>query len=428
MKFVADLHIHSRFSRACSRDLRLESLGCWAQKKGVGVLSTGDFTHPAWMSEIREKLESAEEGLFRLRPVWAKAARDATPAACRAPVRFLLGTEISCVYKKGSRTRRVHHLVFAPSLAAAARIAKKLGAIGNILSDGRPILGLDSEDLLDLVLNADENACLVPAHAWTPHFGIFGSESGFDSIEECFGALSCHIFAIETGLSSNPPMNWRLSTLDRIALISNSDAHSPDKIAREANVFNAELSYAGIFSAVRSRNSSRFLKTIEFFPQEGKYYDDGHRACGRRLSQSEARRLKGRCPVCGKRATVGVMSRVERLSDRRLGAKPPGAPGYESLVPLKEILGEIIGVGPRTLSVERCYESLLTRFGPELHILRDMDLDELASSGNAEAARAIGRMRAGRAFVEPGYDGRYGRVLLTPRKRAAVNFKSPALA
>ncbi|MDE1975881.1 MAG: DNA helicase UvrD [Elusimicrobia bacterium] len=420
MIFTADLHIHSRFSRACSRSLAPETLHVWAQKKGVTVLSAGDFTHPAWRAELKEKLIPAEEGLFRLRPDLAREADASVPASCRADMRFLLGVEISCIYSKDKRVRRVHHLVYAPSFGAAERVVRRLEKIGNLGSDGRPILGLDSKSLLDIVLEAGGGCRLVPAHAWTPHFGVFGSQSGFDSLEECFGDLAPEIFAIETGLSSDPPMNWRLKALDRIALISNSDAHSAEKIGREANVFDSELSYEGIFGPVEKRDPGRFLGTIEFFPEEGKYHCDGHRKCGARLTPAETRRNKGRCPSCGKPVTVGVLSRVEALADRGPGRKPAGAPGFVSSVPLKEILGEILGVGALSKAVKGRYEGLLERFGSERFVLHDLDLGKLAAAGEQTLARALSRLRAGKAGVEAGYDGEYGKVRLLNGRRAAA--------
>jgi ATP-dependent DNA helicase UvrD/PcrA len=426
MTFIADLHIHSRFSRACSRGLDPETLHQWAQKKGVAVLSTGDFVHPKWRSELKDKLVPAEPGLFALRPELARTADEFVPPSCRAKTRFLLGVEISCIYSKNGRVRRIHHLVFAPSFSAAERIAKRLEKIGNVGSDGRPILGLDSRNLLDIVLESGEGCRLVPAHAWTPHFGLFGSQSGFDSIEECFGDLSPHVFAIETGLSSDPPMNWRLKALDHVALISNSDAHSAEKIGREANVFDTELSYEGIFTAVEARDPRRFLGTIEFFPEEGKYHCDGHRQCGARLTPEQTCRRGGLCPVCGKHVTVGVLSRVEALADRRLGQRPAGAAGFESAVPLKEIIGEILGVGPQSRAVDKRYGDLLARFGSELFILRELDLKILSATGEQELAQALFRMRAGKARIEAGYDGEYGRVRLLARSRTGNRLRSRA--
>lgn len=415
MEFITDLHIHSYLSRACSKTLHPETLYRWCQLKGIAVLATGDFTHPAWFAELREKLSPAEPGLFRLKEEIAQAIDPEVPPSCRAPVRFLLGVEISCIYKKKGRVRKAHHLVFAPSFEAAERINGRLGKIGNIRSDGRPILGLDSRNLLEIVLEASDGSCLIPAHAWTPHFSIFGSESGFDSLEECFEDLTPHLFAIETGLSSDPPMNWRLSQLDRVALISNSDAHSPEKLAREANVLNTDLSYSGIFGAFKKRDPARFLRTLEFFPEEGKYHMDGHRNCGVRLPPEETRRRQGLCPVCRKPVTVGVLHRVEKLADRKPGARPAGTPDFENLVPLKEILSETLQVGPGSGTVDKAYHRLLGLFGSELFILRRLAPERLEAKDFSLLAQALSRMRRGQVHVQPGYDGEYGKVsLLTP--------------
>jgi uncharacterized protein (TIGR00375 family) len=412
MRFIADLHIHSKYSRACSKALEPQALYRWCQLKGITVLGTGDFTHPAWFEQLAAELEPAEPGLYRLKGELARRQDQDVPQSCRAPVRFLLECEISCIYKKDGKVRKVHHLVFAPSLEAAGRIKKRLGEIGNIRSDGRPILGLDSRDLLALVRESAPDAYLVPAHAWTPHFAVFGSESGFDSLEECFGDLAGEIFAIETGLSSDPPMNWRLSALDRIALISNSDAHSPEKLGREANLFDGELSYADIFSAIRSRDPKRFLKTLEFFPEEGKYHADGHRKCGCRLDPAETIQRGGLCPECGKPVTVGVLHRVEKLADRKKGNKPAGAPDFESLIPLKEVLGQVLRVGPGSLKVDALYHRLLARFGSEFRILRELPAADLEKEGLPLLALALARMRTGTVTLQPGFDGEYGVISL----------------
>ncbi|MFA5974766.1 MAG: endonuclease Q family protein [Elusimicrobiota bacterium] len=415
MELMADLHIHSYLSRACSRDLHPESLYRWCQLKGITILGTGDFTHPAWLRKLREKLTPAEPGLFRLKSEIEKAVDPKLPPSCRAPVRFLLEVEISCIYKKGNRVRKVHLLVFVPSFEAAAVLNARLEKIGNIRSDGRPILGLDARHLLEIVLEVSDQAVLIPAHAWTPHFGIFGSASGFDSLEECFDDLTPHIFAIETGLSSDPAMNWQLSQLDRLALISNSDAHSPEKLGREANRLQTELSYQGIFSAIRERDPARFLGTLEFFPEEGKYHVDGHRSCETRLSPEETRRHQGLCPRCHKPVTVGVLHRVEKLADRKPGQRPPGKPGYESLIPLKEILSQTLQVGSSSKKVDQAYHRLLNRFGNEFHILRHLPFESLETEGFPLLALAIRRMRQRDVRVQPGYDGEFGRVsLLNP--------------
>ncbi|MBI5624583.1 MAG: DNA helicase UvrD [Elusimicrobia bacterium] len=411
MEFIADLHIHSYLSRACSKDLRPETLHRWCQLKGITVLGTGDFTHPSWEAELRGKLRPAEEGLFALEETLAAGADAEVPASCRGPVRFLLQAEVSCIYKRGGRVRKAHHLLLAPSFDSVRRVNERLGAIGNIRSDGRPILGLDSKDLLSIALEA--GCVLIPAHAWTPHFAVFGSQSGFDSLEECFADLSPEIFAIETGLSSDPPMNWRVSGLDRLTLISNSDAHSPGKLGRESNVFDCALSYPAILAALRRQGGGRLAKTLEFFPEEGKYHADGHRDCGVCWSPAETEAHAGLCSACGKAVTVGVLHRVEALADRPSGSRPAAAADYENIVPLKEVIGQTLRVGPASVKVARAYEGLLARFGSELRILRSAALGELSEAGHPELAAALKRMRAGRAVVRPGYDGVYGTVELT---------------
>jgi uncharacterized protein (TIGR00375 family) len=424
MKIVADLHIHSYLSRACSPQLKPENLYEWCQLKGVTVLATGDFTHPRWLAELREKLVEAEPGLLSLNAGLACAVDEKIFPSCRAPVRFVLGVEISCIYKKAGRVRKVHHLVFLPSFEAAERFNARLGKIGNLKSDGRPILGLDSRNLLEIVLEADPQAVLIPAHAWTPHFAIFGSESGFDSLDECFGDLTPQIFAIETGLSSDPPMNWRLSALDGITLISNSDAHSLEKLAREANLLDTELSYQGLFDAIKQRDG-RLLKTLEFFPEEGKYHVDGHRKCQARLEPRETLSRGGLCPVCEKPVTVGVLHRVEKLADRPAGRPPVGAAGFQNLVPLKEILSEILHVGPASLKVDAEYRRLLARWGNELSILREVPTERVEPESPL-LALALDRMRRGRVQVEPGYDGEYGRISLLAEQDVAST-RQPAL-
>jgi DNA helicase-2/ATP-dependent DNA helicase PcrA len=408
MRFAADVHIHSRYSRACSKDLDLEHVAHWAQLKGIDVVGTGDFTHPKWFAELQEKLEPAEDGLFRLKN---PPPDDAVPAACRKNVRFMLTVEISSIYKKGGRVRKVHNVVCAPSFDQALAIQKRLGKIGNIRSDGRPILGLDCRNLLEIVLEAGEGCFVIPAHIWTPHFSVLGAESGFDSIDECFGDLARHIFALETGLSSDPAMNRRVSRLDRFTLVSNSDAHSAPKLARECNLLDADLSYWGIRDAWKSGDPKRCLGTVEFFPEEGKYHLGGHRACGVRVTPQEARRNKGRCPTCGRKLTKGVLDRVDELADRPPGAKPER---FRSLVPLPEILSEILGAGPESKTVQKRYREILARTGSELFVL--LDADDL---GDPELTEAIRRMRRGDVSVEPGYDGVYGKVsVLKARERA----------
>lgn len=410
MRFVADFHVHSKYSRATAKNLDLENLWVAAQKKGITVVGTGDFTHPAWFAEIREKLVGAEAGMFRLKPEIVRKWDRHVPRSCRRPVRFVLTAEISNIYKKNDITRKNHNLVFMPGLDSVSRFNAALERIGNIRSDGRPILGLDARNLLEIVLEIDEGAFIVPAHIWTPWFSLLGAKSGFDSIEECFGDLSSHIFALETGLSSDPPMNWRCTRLDGRTLISNSDAHSPGKLGREANVFNAPLSFNAIRHTLHSGDPRRFEGTIEFYPAEGKYHLDGHRKCGVRMHPDETHRAGQRCPVCGKPLTLGVLHRVEQLADRGSGEFPRNRHRYWHLIPLKEILAEILAVGPDSKRVDRSYESLLARYGPELHILKDLAVPVLHDGPLPLLAEAVERMRSGRISAAAGYDGAYGTI------------------
>ncbi|MCB0055921.1 MAG: hypothetical protein KDE45_02805, partial [Caldilineaceae bacterium] len=380
MQLVADLHIHSHYSRATSKDLTFEHLWKWAQIKGVNVVGTGDIAHPGWYQEMQRKLAPAEPGLFRLTDEAAATVAGDVPDACRGTVRFLLAGEISNIYKRHGKTRKVHNVIFAPDLDAVGRIQARLERIGNIRSDGRPILGLDSRDLLEIILEVDERCYLIPAHIWTPWFAMLGSMSGFDSVEECFGDLTPHIFALETGLSSDPPMNWRVSNLDSYTLVSNSDAHSPQKLAREATCFDCDLSYDAIFAALKSGDPAAFRGTVEFFPEEGKYHVDGHRKCGICWHPATTLAHGGICPVCGKEVTVGVMHRVEMLADRPEHERPPRTHPYASLVPLPEVLGELHGVGAGSKRVQQEYFRLLARLGPELAILRDLPLAEIAAA------------------------------------------------
>ncbi len=405
MRLIADLHIHSSYSRATSAEMVPEGIWRWAQMKGIRVVGTGDFTHPKWFSELGEKLESEGNGLFRLKE---EPRAESVPDSCKADVSFLLSAEISCIYKKRDRTRKIHCLVFLPDFASAAKFNLALSRIGNITSDGRPILGLDAKELLRITLDASPEAVFIPAHAWTPHFSVFGAASGFDSLEECFEELTPHIAAIETGLSSDPPMNWRLSALDKITLISNSDAHSAPKLGREANIFDTDVSYGAIMESIKTR--SGFLGTIEFFPEEGKYHYDGHRACEVRFAPGETKQHDYRCPACGKRLTVGVMHRVELLADRKRGFRPPGAPPYHSLIPLQEVLAEARGVGAASKSVQGEYMNLLARLGNEFKVLMDAPLAEIERAASPLVAEAIARVRAGKVRIKPGYDGEYGEI------------------
>jgi DNA helicase-2/ATP-dependent DNA helicase PcrA len=411
MKFVADVHLHSHYSRATSKNLDFEHLSKWAQLKGVHVVGTGDIAHPGWLQEMKDKLEPAEAGLFRLKDEVAQAVQAEVPPACQAPVRFMLAGEISSIYKKNERVRKVHNVIFAPSLEAVEKIQTALEKIGNIRSDGRPILGLPSRDLLEIILEIDPACHLIPAHIWTPWFSLLGSKSGYDSVEECFEDLTPHIFALETGLSSDPPMNWRVSALDRYTLVSNSDAHSPPKLAREATVFDTDLAYPTIFEALKSGDPEVFRGTVEFFPEEGKYHHDGHRKCNINWDPKETIAHNGRCAVCGKPVTVGVLHRVEALADRPVGTPPRPHP-FTSLIPLPEVLGEIHGVGPNTKTVQKDFNLLLSKLGPELSILQDIPLPEIERVGGARLAEGIRRMREGQVRPVAGYDGQPGVIKL----------------
>ena len=407
MTFIADLHIHSHFSRATARNLSPENLSLWARKKGISVIGTGDFTHPGWFSELREKLEEDGNGLFSLRRDLAEAIEKDIPASCRGNTKFMLSGEISCIYKRHGKTRKVHNLIFMPDFDSVDKLNKKLDRIGNIRSDGRPILGLDSMDLLALVLETSERAFFIPAHIWTPWFSVFGSKSGFDSLEECFGDLTSHIYALETGLSSDPPMNRLLSSLDDYLLVSNSDAHSPSKLGREANIFETEKDYDRMIRAMITQKG--FSGTIEFYPEEGKYHLDGHRKCQVSMTPKETMRQKGICPSCGRPVTVGVLNRVMELADRY---KPVLNKEHISLIPLSEILSEIIGCGPATKTVTHAYEELLAALGPELDILMNVSVQQIKEAGGYLLAEAIERMRENKVICRGGYDGEFGVIRL----------------
>ena len=397
MKFIADFHLHSKYSRATSSHMDLENLDKWAKIKGIKVLGTGDFTHPEWFKNLKEKLEPAEAGLFKL--------KDAD-----SQTRFILTSEISCIYSKKNRVRKIHIIIFAPSFEMVEKINTHLGWIGNLKADGRPILGLDAKELAKIVLNISQDCLIVLAHIWTPFFSIFGSRSGFDSIEECFEDYSKYIYAGETGLSSSPDMNWRLSALDKITLISNSDAHSPAKLGREANVFDTELNYQSIIETIKSKNPQKFLYTIEFFPEEGKYHYDGHRMCGISLSPAESKKYNNICPNCGRPLTIGVLNRVDSLADRPEGFKPENAIPFKSLVPLEEIIADVVGQGVGTIEVEKEYKNLIEKFGNEFSVLIDVPRQELEAVTLPEIAEGIIRVREKKVFIEPGYDGVYGKI------------------
>lgn len=406
--FYADLHIHSKFSRATSKDLDLENIALWGAKKGLDLISTGDFTHPSWWEEINSKLDYLDNGTFKLKDEIEHEIFKNYPNL--TPPRFLLSVEISTIYKSKDKTRKVHHVVFCPDLESANKFRNKLDSIGNIKSDGRPILGLDSRNLLEITLESNEHSFIIPAHIWTPWFSVLGSKSGFDSIEECYEDLSSYIFALETGLSSDPYMNWRVSKLDRFRLVSNSDAHSPSKLAREATVFNQEVDYFSLKHALQT--GENYVGTVEFYPEEGKYHADGHRKCDVCLESSETKKLKGICPVCGKPLTIGVSYRVEELSDRPMGCNPPKTAGKVfSLIPLNEIIAEIFNVGVGSKKVQFEYERLINKFGSELSILQDYDLNEIKKD-NELLSIALERLRRNEVIKKAGFDGEYGVIKL----------------
>ena len=436
MNFIADLHIHSRYSRATSRQLNPQSLAAWAVVKGLHVLGTGDFTHPGWREELKQELVRDEDtGLYRLKtpPDLSLALPDmeGVPGrkverddnAARGPL-FLLQAEVSSIYKRHGKVRKVHNLVFMPDMHSAEKLSRTLEGVGNLASDGRPILGLDSRNLLEMVLEADPRGVVVPAHIWTPWFAIFGSKSGFDSMEECFGDLTSHIFALETGLSSDPAMNRLWSHLDGYTLISNSDAHSGANLGREANLFTGRPGYDGIFNALRRQEdaSCRYAGTVEFFPEEGKYHLDGHRACNVVLEPEESRKLNNICPECGKPLTIGVLHRVMALADRHEPVLAPAEDGCKALIPLPELLGELLGVGAQSRRVTESYTKLIAALGSEMHILHTLPEDQLRRHWEG-LGEGIGRMRRGEVIRQGGYDGEYGTVRVFTAQEAA-SFRS----
>ena len=407
MKMIGDLHIHSRFSMATSREGTPENLDFWARKKGVSLIGTGDFTHPVWRKELRERLVPEENGLYRLREEYVK---EESRKFQGEGTRFVVSGEISSIYKKNGKTRKVHNVILLPSLEAADTMAQRLEKIGNIHSDGRPILGLDSHDLLEMMLDVCPDGILIPAHIWTPHFSVLGAKSGFDSVEECFEELTPYVHALETGLSSDPAMNWRISKLDRYQLVSNSDAHSPSKLGREANLLDIDYSYEGLYRAIQTGKGLE--GTVEFFPEEGKYHFDGHRKCGVSLSPVEAERLGGICPVCGKKLTMGVDHRVEQLADREEGFVKKDGKKYESLVPLPEVVAACMGYSTASKKVQGCFEQMMQTLGTEFDILRNVPAEDIKSCAGERIAEGIENVRTGNVKRIPGYDGEYGKIQL----------------
>jgi len=414
MYFIGDFHIHSRYARATSPAISIENLDKWARIKGIKVLGTGDFTHPAWFKELKERLEPAEPGLFKLR-------------GQNSDVRFILTSEVSCIYSKNNKVRKVHILIFTPSFELSEKINAQLGWIGNLKADGRPILGLDAKELANIILNTSQDCLVVPAHVWTPWFSVFGSRSGFDLLEECFDEYSKYIYAIETGLSSDPAMNWRLSKLDNIALISNSDSHSLEKIGREANVFDTEINYFAVMDAIKNKDQKRFLYTIEFFPEEGKYHYDGHRLCQVSFSPDKSKKNNNICPKCGRPLTIGVLNRVEELADRPKNFKPENIIPFKSLIPLQEVIAESILSSVGSKEVNRHYDNLILNLGNEFKVLLQTQREELEKFSLPEIAEGVLRVREGRVSIEPGYDGVYGKIKIFTETETKKNLTQKTL-
>lgn len=417
MYYVADLHTHSHYAYATSKSLCLETLYQWAQIKGINVIGTGDFTHPAWLKELKEKLIPEGNGLFRLKNIPREPGLPGIKEN-QIPVRFCLSAEISSVYHFNNKTRRNHNLVYAPDFETAEAINKKLARSGDLAADGRPTVSISSRDVLETVLNVGGQAHFVPAHAWTPWFSTLGSRGGYDSMEECFRDLYAYIFALETGFSSDPAMNWQWSKLDHLTMISSSDAHSAQKLGREANRFDTEMSYDAMFSAIRT--GIGFKGTFEFFPEEGKYSYDGHRNCGICITPAETVQLNGICPVCKKQLTVGVMHRVALLSDRDKPQKPERAAAFEYIIPLPEILSEIEGAGVDSRKVTTAFINAINFSGNELSLLTEMPIEDIRSH-HPLLGEAIQRLRTGKVRRIPGYDGLYGSIRLFDE-----NFKKPS--
>lgn len=446
MRYIADFHIHSKYSRATSPKTNVENLAKWAKIKGISILSTGDFTHPEWLRELKEKLEPAETGLFKLKDsFWSEAEKSASLEGfvlgnggsgnnSNNSLRYILSSEISCIYSKNGRVRKIHYVILAPDFETVDKINVQLSFTSNLKSDGRPILGMDSKELLKIVLNASKNCFFIPAHCMTPWFGIFGSKSGFDSVEECFEELTPHIFAIETGLSADPLMLWRMSILDNITLVSNSDAHSPQKLGREANIFEGEsLSYESIVEAMKKKNEDRtkdclrLVSTAEFFPEEGKYHYDGHRNCEVRFSPEERKKHGGICPNCGKPLTIGVLSRVDELADRAEGEKPDNAIPFKKLIPLPEIIAESFGQSSsNSKTVDTEYKKLINQFGSEFEILLRTSVDEIAKI-SLKVSQGIEKVRNESINLLPGYDGEFGKVQIFQKEEKEETSKQKSL-
>lgn len=417
---IADFHIHSKYSRACSKSLDLEHISAWSRIKGIHIVTCADFTHPLWFSELQEKLEETAQGLYALKKKYQHDAdiivSEFSSFLVSAPQQFILTTELSCIYSKHGKGRRIHIIVFAPSLAVVKKINVALSQIGNIASDGRPIIGIDVVELIRIILDISDECFFVPAHAWTPWFSVFGSFSGFDSLEECFEGFTPRIRAIETGLSSDPAMNWRLSALDDITCISNSDAHSLEKLGREATVFGGTApTYRSLIAAMsagaRGTEALSLDSTIEFFPEEGKYHFDGHRLCEFSCDPKQTQKLQGNCPQCKKPLTVGVLNRVIRLADQdeERAKRIPRVP-FHSIIPLQELIAHQVGVGVQSKKVKEQYKKVINRCGAEFDILLHTPIEEIAQRAGDDIALVIARVRTRDVHITPGYDGEYGRI------------------
>ncbi len=426
MKIISDLHIHSRYSRACSKDITIENLEKYARIKGVTLLGTGDFTHPQWIKELKKKLVEDENGIL-----WTKKTKTIPAKSLQSPFPFIWQTEISLMYKEDGKGRRVHFIILAPNGEVAAQITDFLKSKGRVDYDGRPIFGFSAKELVEsLVKGISDKIIIIPAHIWTPYFGIFGSKSGFNSIKECFGKLDKYIYAIETGMSSDPAMNWRLSSLDKYSIMSFSDMHSywPWRMGREATVLELKkLSYNNLFDAIKNNsitnnedNNSRITKssiqnkivsTIETDPGYGKYHFDGHSECKVSLAPKDALKLKNICPVCKKQLTIGVMHRVEELADRKNGFIDEKRPKFTSLIPLSEIISGITKKSVAGKGTWETYNKLISCFGDELKILNEAREDEIAKIAGKQIANAIILNRQHKIKIQPGFDGEYGKAI-----------------
>lgn len=404
MKIIADLHIHSKYSRATSKEMNIPELVSWAKLKGINLLGSGDFTHPGWFSELKKYLKQISDFTYEYNGV-----------------KFVLTTEVSNIFYRNGKNYRVHNIVFLPNFESVEKFNNVLQNYGDLISDGRPIVSLDCIDLVEIVNNITENSLIVPAHAWTPHFAVFGSNSGFDTLEECFGKHVNYIRSIETGLSSDPKMNWRLSKLDNITLISNSDAHSPQNLGREANVFEVEDGckdlYSEVVKIIKNKDKKKFLYTIEFYPEEGKYHYDGHRICNVCFSPKETKKYKGICPVCGKRLTIGVMNRVDSLADREEGYIPQNSIPYKNVIPLMEIIAEALSTGKGTQKTLNEYNFITTQVGTEFDVLLEFPEEELRKKINSKIVEGIMKVRNGEVEIFPGYDGEYGKISICWEKK-----------